>query len=258
MHIAIKSEMDSRPLLYPLMRALRSFGSILVLSNNTLLRRLIEEQDTFSFRNITVLVDNSDSADEICENYGISSTDYDFIIVDNLGSSECDVCFIAVGASMSEEFDAEMQLLMEDEHLPVYVLQFGKAAVKQPEKETPEERKERLEREKQERLERKNAAKKPKKSGEVPEGYDPAGKFRVTPEDKSIRKQKATVIPFPNFQEIETVEAEHKFAEITPALANVFFTAFESELAINKLQFDKEVRKKDESSGYVSTRPSVW
>ena len=50
MYIAIKSEMDSRPIIYPLMRCLMNYGSILVITNNKVFNRLIESQESGGFR----------------------------------------------------------------------------------------------------------------------------------------------------------------------------------------------------------------
>lgn len=272
MFIAIKSEMDSRPLLYPLMRSLFHYGSILILTNNKILRRLIDNPIESGFRNITILIDDSDSADEICENYGVAIGDYDFVILDNLGASEYDVCFIALGSASSPDFEADVELLLSDEKVKSCVLQFGRIAGKKQEKrqeeklakekakkESSAERKERLKREKEEkaakqaaeRETRKNKSAK-RKSDEILEEYDPASKFRelVKATDTKI---KPINVPFPNFQEIETLEAEHRFSEINRTLAGAIYDLLKEQLAVEQIQFQKEVRKKDESSGYIKS-----
>ena len=93
MYIAIKSEMDSRVFLYPLMRALKNYGSMLVISSNRQLSRLIEDGE-FGFRNIAVIVDMSGATDDVYNEYGIAAGDYDYIILDNVGAVEYDVCFV--------------------------------------------------------------------------------------------------------------------------------------------------------------------
>lgn len=275
MFIAIKSEMDSRPLLYPLMRSLFNYGSILVLTNNKILRRLIDNPIDSGFRNITILIDESSSADEICENYGVAIGDYDFVILDNLGSSEYDVCFVALGSLSSQDFEAEIELLFTDDKVKSCIVQFGQVASKQQKsskekvvkeqqkKESSIERKERLKREKEEKVARKAAEREAKKnksekrkSNETLENYDPASKFRdlVKP---NITKPKSINVPFPNFQEIETLEAEHRFPEVNRLLAEAIYDLLKDVLAVERIQFQKEMRKKDESSGYIKSS-TMW
>ena len=101
MYIAIRSEVDSRVLVYPLMKALWEYGSILLVSSNKQYRRLIEETDTMTFRNITVLVDENGSADEIIDANFVSKVDYDFVIFDNVSCVDYDVCLVPLGVAFS-------------------------------------------------------------------------------------------------------------------------------------------------------------
>ena len=59
MVIAIKSEMDSRVVLYPLMKACSIYGSVLVMTSNRYVRRVIDDQEYSTFKNIAVLVDET-------------------------------------------------------------------------------------------------------------------------------------------------------------------------------------------------------
>lgn len=267
MFIAIKSEMDSRPFLYPLMRCLQNYGSILVLTNNRTLERLVDEEDESGFRNITVLVDAADSADEICSNYSVQKEDYDFVLLDNLGSSEYDVCFLLVGLKVSPAFDDEIELILGDTDVRSSLIQFGAAKARhsrkeQKPKETPEERKERAAREKEERearqaAEREERKAKGNKKREIPEGYDPAAKFHALLGDKSLRQKKAIQVPFPSMQDLEDFEAEHIFWDIDATLTQAIHAILEKDLAVEGNEFRKEVRRKDESSGSISAREAV-
>ncbi len=62
---------------------------------------------------------------------------------------------------------------------------------------------------------------------------------------------------FPKFQDIETLEAEHRFFEIDRNLVDVIYDMLKETLAVDKNQFQKEVRKKDESSGYIKSRNAM-
>jgi len=227
MYISIRSEMDSRVFLYPLMRALYNYGSMLVLSNNKTLNRLIEDTVDSGFRGITVIVDDSESADEICGAYDIRQGDYDFVILDNLGASDYDVCFILVGAKVSPEFDEEIELLLEDTSNTSCVLQFGKSNAPVKKAQAPKE-------EKKERR--------------------PEDKFNEMAGDVKVERPKPVNVPFPNFQDIEILEAEHRFSEVNQAIAGAIYSTLESTLAVDRSRFMKEVRRRDESSGYLKPR----
>ena len=90
MFICIKSEIDSRPLLYPLMRTLWNYGSILLVTSNRFVNRLIDDAETNNFRNATIVIDTDGATDDIMEDYGYAPTDFDFVILDNMGVTDCD------------------------------------------------------------------------------------------------------------------------------------------------------------------------
>ena len=246
MYIAIKSEMDSRVFLYPLMRALKNYGSMLVISSNRQLSRLIEDGE-FGFRNIAVIVDMSGATD-VYNEYGIAAGDYDYIILDNVGAVEYDVCFVLCGAKSSISFDEEIQILKEAGDTNVAIIQFGKAS---------SDKKEKQESPKQEQYTT-NQGKARHKKEENLSNYDPASKFQNMAEDfskKHILKTYKAI--FPKFQDIETLEAEHRFFEIDRNLVDVIYDMLKETLAVDKNQFQKEVRKKDESSGYIKSRNAM-
>lgn len=241
MNIAIKSEIDSRVLLYPLMRSLRSYGSILVISSNRQLRRLLDDDET-GFRGYRIIVEESGATDDIYDEYGIAEGDFDFVILDNMGVIDYDLCFIPLGAKHTESFDDDVKLMLESESDKIMIVQFGK-----PSKNSHS-----------------TAATKPSpkrkgKDAEVEEDYDPAEKFRLTEEQKQKERVrgKVAMVPFPSYQDIENVESEYKFYEVNANLVNVFYEALKEELAVDKNQFQREVRKKDESSGYIKSRNST-
>lgn len=282
MYIVVKSEMDSRQVVYPLMRCLKNFGSILVISNNRTLSRLIESPAEGGFRNIMVLVDSADSADEVCENYGITADDYDFIIVDNLGSSECDACILLAGTYVSPEFDDEIEMILNDENGHAVLFQFSsdnkklvrKEAAEEEsedineEDETPKQRRARLKQErleqaarkKEERRLQKQQGKKEKEIKDgmgVPEDYDPAEKFRAMTAKQTVRVRKSVQVPFVTFQEIEKLEAEHVFYKVNPKMSDAFYELLRDVLAVSIHDFQVEVRKADEGGGNIRSRKSV-
>lgn len=285
MHIVVKSEMDSRPIIYPLMRCLMNYGSILVITNNKVFNRLIESQVSGGFRNITILVDSADSADEICSDYGVAIGDYDFVIVDNLGSSESDVYIMLASTYVTPEFDDEIEMLINDDNLRTVLFQFGGASGKERVRkeivveedaedgrtvadETPKQHRERLKLEKVEQAAAKKEKRKQKQEERqkrrqrekalVPEGYDPAEKFHVLTAGKSARSKKSVQVTFPTFQDIEKLEAEHVFPPVDAKIYDAFYELLGVDLAVTKIEFQKEVRRKDEGGGNIRTRQSVW
>lgn len=236
MYIAIKSEIDSRVLLYPLMRALRSYGSVLVITSNKQLNRLIDDEAEGGFRNIRIIIEESGATDDVFEEYGIVSGDYDFVILDNIGVTDYDVYLLPLGERHSESFDEDVKMLLSEDDGKVKIIQFGK-----PPKAEPAKRKDKKEKE------------------TVSEEYNPADKFNISIEEqkKAEEQKKLVCVPFPSYQDIENVEANHRFYEINQNLVTALYTIFKDVLLVEKIQFQKEVRKKDESSGYIKSRNST-
>lgn len=230
MIIAVKSETDSRVLVYPLLRAVKSYGSILLISSNRALERLIIDEDEGGFRGIRVIIDNSDAADDITAAYGIKPGDYDFVILDNLGAIEYDKYFVVLGSKQSDLFIEDVKYtLMSDEADKVTVFQFGKSVDQARIKELTE-------------VHKSNGSE-----------YDPAEKFRQNDEKRKREKvnSKIASIPFPQYQQIEDVEALHVFYEVQPPLVDRFYEALKDVLSVERIQFQKELRKKDANSSGI-------
>lgn len=240
MYIAIKSELDSRVFVYPLMKALKSYGSMLVISSNRQLSRLLEDGE-FGFRNISIIVDISGATDDIYNEYGIAPGDYDFVILDNVGAIEYDMCFILCGARSSIPFDEEIQILKEAGDTNIAIIQFGKKEKSSSQKQL---------------VEKQN--KKKEKIKDNSDNYNPASKFDdmvdISSKKCILKTYKAN---FPTFQDIEMLEAEHRFFEIDKNLVDAIYDTLKEILSVDKNQFQKEVRKKDESSGYIKSRNAM-
>lgn len=233
MNIQIRSEMDNRPVLYPLLRSLFNYGKILVITSNQYLRRLIDENGT-GFRNITIIVTDEDSADEACLNYGIEKDDFDFTIVDNLGVSDCDACLVVTGGSISQDFDIVIDNIMADKQVASAVIQFGRMP-KATSKVISDEKAE------------------VKESAE----YDPTEKFRKRRITDDSRKRKTVIVPYPSFEIIEKLESEYLFSDVDMKLVDVFYDLIVSKTAVKKYDFQKEVRQRDESSGNIRYRNTM-
>lgn len=239
MTISVKSEIDSRVVIYPLMRTLKSFGSVAVVSSNRQLERLIDDYEFQTFRDILVIVDEDSGADDICSTYGIGARDYDFIILDNVGSVEFDKCLILLGNSQSEAFEEDIELLQSAEDNGKYVI-FDFSSNKVSSKNAKVE-------------ESSTKGKRAVKVSANGEDYNPADKFRNRIADtmnttKVIKREK---VKLPTFADIEMVEGDHKFYLVGMDLVKAFFNFLGEPLAISWDKFQKEVRRKDESSSNI-------
>lgn len=235
MIVAIKSEMDSRPVLYPLMRVLDRYGSVCVISDNRQLSRLIEDEDNGGVRNIRVVVEESGGVDSVYKEYGITDTDYNFILLDNMGAMSYDVLIVPVGEMISEEFQEEVNLLKTD--VNVRFIQFGKASTKDRGLKRPSDI-----------AKRKTNSRK----GELQENDiedDPASKFKVEIDiDEEFNvSERFYACKFPTYQEIEDMESKFKLVKPGPELANAFYDIFKNQFSVDKRTYEKEIRKEDSS-----------
>lgn len=238
MTIAVKSEIDSRVVVYPLMWALKSFGSILVVSSNRQLRRLVDDAEYSTFRDIAVIVDEEGGTDDVFSLYGVVKGDYDFVVLDNVGSIDFDYQLVLLGNKQSDVFMSDLDTMQESEDRSRYILlDFGNGlAAKEQEKV---------------KVESKKAGKKVADNVKTAEGdYDPADKFRamVPGEEDKKDRIKPFKVKFPAFADIEQVEADHKFYQVGLDLTKAFFSFLGGPLAVSMDKFNKVVRRKDESS----------
>ena len=246
MNILIKSEIDSRVLLYPLMKTLWKFGSILVMTSNKQVNRLIDDSDSSTFRDITIIVDEDGAEDSINATYGFSVGDFDFVIQDNIGTVDYDVCIIPLGVRHDPDFDEEVEFLLDSEGIEkVKLIQFG----------TPQKQA------KSEPTTQKDSKKRGRKSTETENdstgNYDPTKKVEEISGVKQVVTQKVYKCKFPSYDDIEKVEAEHRFATVDSNLINAFYDIFGSTVNLDRNQFKKVVSANDEHSGYLkSVKPS--
>lgn len=232
MRILIKSEMDSRPLLYPLMRCLLNHGSIVVITTNKYLTRLIDNELEGGFRNIRIIFDERGAIDETYKDYGIVEGDFDFEIIDNAGATEYDYLLIPISNRVSETFRDDIEPVLD---IPTTaVIRFGKK------ESTPKE-------------------KIKKKKGIVVEhedtAYTPESKWQQRTADEVIVEKLSgtgTWVPFPTFQDVELLEGQHKFYVMDRSIAVELHNILGLALNVEQRYFIKEVMTKDESSGNIT------
>ena len=242
MIIALRSEVDSRVLLYPLLKVLKSYGSIVVVSSNRVLRRL-EDGDNGGFRNIRIIVEEGGGTDDIYEMYDISPDDYNFIILDNVGVTEVDKTCIILGAKTSPAFDDDVQLMMDtddEDKQNISIFQFGKPQAKSSSQQSKSS----------------SSSKKNSSNLDDDDDYDPAEKFKEASKASKSgnRKNKTYNAKFPLMQQLEDVEAEYRFYDVDSAIVDGLFNLLEDVVLVDKISFQKEVRKRDEGSNNFKGR----
>lgn len=245
MTIAVKSETDSRVVVYPLMWALKSFGTILVVTSNRQFRRLVDDEEFSTFRDIMIIVDEEGGTDDVFSSYGVAENDYDFVILDNVGSVEFDNCLVVLGNKQSEAFQSDIEYIQNSEDSNKYVfIDFGNGAVAK--EQAKAEAKTKAE---SKTAENKKAAAK-KSSPVSEEDYDPTEKFKAMVPGSEIKKEKVKPFKckFPTFADIELVEGDHRFYQVGLDLVKVFHSFLGTPLAVSMDKFSKVVRSRDESS----------
>lgn len=246
MIINIQSEVDSRIILYPLMKTLKSYGSVLILTSNKQLRRLIEDEENNTCREFTIIIDESGASDDIYTNHDIRPDDFDFIVLDNMGVVEYDTLIIPLGAMSSPEFDDNVQLMLESEDsMKMHIVQFGTNLKKQSPKQESKSKD-------------KSTSKSSNKDVSGDEDYDPAEKFRdAVKEKKKKENNKIFTCKFPSYEMIEKVEAEHKFPKLDESMCNALYDILGDHLNTKSIDFRKVAQKDDEYSGYIKSQNSI-
>lgn len=236
MIVAVRSEIDSRPLIYPMIRVLKNYGSVCLISSNKQCRRLSDGENEGGFRNIRVLVEESGAVDEVYSDNGITPNDFDFIILDNMGLMDYDMLFVPVSEFSSADFQEEIELLKTDSK--VRFVQFGGAA-KAKAKGKPQK-----------------AAGKPSRPSRrskgdadesAEESYNPEDKFALqqTVDEEYNVAERYHNVAWPTWKEIEDFESLHAFMKPEKGLADALYIEFTNIIGVDKRTYDKEVQRED-------------
>lgn len=252
MIISIKSEIDSRVLLYPLMKACNTFGSVLVMSNNKYLKRLIDDQEYSTFKNIAIVVDDLASTDDIYDEYDIAPDDYDYIVVDNMGVASYDKCFCLFGQRQSETFMEDKALMEKNENVDnILFIEFGKRPAQQKASKPKPIKDSRFKRSKG----KEDVSEIGEESTQPEQDYNPADKFRDKVEEEKRKSVVSFNVQFPSFEMIENLEGMGKFDPVDETLCKVFYEALGKQLNIQFNNFRKEIRRTNEGG---SGKQSGW
>lgn len=289
MNIAIRSEADSRMLLYPLIRALYPYGTICVISNNIYLQRLIDiDEFEGGFRNIRVIVDTSGDMEYVTETEDLYQGKYDFVIFDNFGTTDFDMEFIIITSRVSEIYLQDILYVIGEPN--THIIRFGAGSgnknkkdgnnsgnrdrnKKKPETEkqkarrhrkmteeeiAAEEEAERMAAYKQEDEEAANQLLNLQKDDT---GFNEDGSIKnkwtrkKTDEEllnEKLGEAKAVVLPYPSFKDIEDMESKWILPKIESKLCGVLYNALKDFIHVDERVFKKGVTTQDEGGNFIS------
>lgn len=272
MNISIRSEADSRILVYPLIRALYNYGTICVITNNVYMKRLIDV-DTMEggFRNVRVIVQPDGDLEDALEQEEMFKDKYSFVIYDNMGATDYDIECIIITSRVSESYLQDIVWIIGEEGTNVF--RFGPGA--------PAPKKEK------EKKQSKDKAKKNSKSDESESdgiiqtseedvfenvldakantqqisGFNEDGtiknKWTMEKTDAEILNEKlaeaqAAVLPFPNFEDIEKMESRWIFPKVNGKLAKAIYQVIGPYINVDERTFMKGVSTVDEGGYFIS------
>lgn len=257
--ISIKSEIDSRVILYPLMRCLKPLGNILIVTSNRNVSRLIDNEIDGDFRNFHIVVDTYGGVDELLRDIGISPREYTYVVYDNVGVVSQDKLIIPIGPIISEEFETEMMYLGEDKD--THILRFGRPVKKKEPKpdrsvkKTPEERK--AEREAARAASEAKRGSKNKRHMTDDEIEEAARKkFQPKKEDITVKLKKLPNLNFPSFEDIELFESDKRFFNVDKNFVKFFYTVFQDYIGVKEPNYMREVTRRDARSSSFNQKPA--
>ena len=252
MNIAIKSETDSRILIYPLIKCLHGFGTICIVTNNIMFSRLIEGEVEGGFKNVRILVTPDGDMEGMLEVDEYYEGKYDYLILDNVGAVDYDILIAIVTNKITDTYVQDLLYVIGDEK--THILKFGSPA---PGGKTEKSGKD---------SSKDKAKAKPKKGkkGEEPEPVeeeevldDDFNKWDDKKTDEDILTEKLSTsqskwCKFPTFDAIETMEARHYMMVPDETLLKEIHRLFSTNLSVDYHHFQKGVKIKDESSSDIS------
>lgn len=252
MNIAIKSECDSRYLVYPLLKIFNQYGKVALFSSNPQVKRLIESELDDGFRNITVVYVEDDLQD-ILEDEDMFEGRYEYVIWDNVGFTEYDFLLCLVTNFISYSFIDDLKLVIDDPK--THIIKFGKPAPA-PKKAKTEQKK------------------KPKKGADVKEEevVQPADIYSELSEDsvddsnfnkwddkktdseillEKLTKKESKWCKYPTVDSIEGFETSHIFYSPDESICKEVYRIFAGVFSIPEHQFSKAARLKDSAMPFT-------
>lgn len=274
MNISIRSEADSRILVYPLIRALYNYGTICVITNNVYMKRLIDADSMEGgFRNIRVIVQPDGDLEEALTQEDMFKDKYSFVIYDNMGATDYDIECIIITARVSESYLQNILWSIGEEGTSVF--RFGPGAPapkKEKEKKDSKKRKSKNGEESEESNELDGVVTSneedvfdnvldAKANTQHMSGFNEDGsmknKWTAEKTDAELLNEKlaqaqSAVLPFPNFEDIEKMESRWIFPKVEGKLAKAIYQVIGPVISVDERTFMKGVNTADEGGYFIS------
>lgn len=233
MEIAVKSETDSRILVYPMAKTLSLYGTVAIYTSNRMMTRLIENELEGGFKNIRVVVSPEADLEFIKESDEYIPGKYDYLIYDNVGALDYDILIAIVTNRLSESYSYDLVALASDKKTKI--IKFGSPAPAM----------------------KNGKSSKSKKTAEVEETEGEFNKWSNEKTDEQIFQemldnQDTSWVKFPSYEEIELMEARHNMMCPNDTLIKELYKLFGEHIAVDLRQFTKGARIKDESGSDIS------
>lgn len=264
MKIAIKSETDSRTLVYPLLKVLNQYGTVALFSSNPYTARLIEDELEGGFRNIVITPVLNDDLREAEEAEELYDDKYDYIIYDNVGCIDYDYLIFIVTNHITQEYMDDIKLVIDEDG--VFVVKFGKPAPKKgsakPKKPIAKKAKGKKGEEVAEETEEVEVAQsknindilKEESESEIPdEDYN---KWTLEKTDSEILLEKINLgnskwCKFITMEQAEELESHHKFYKPDDSILKEIYRIIGSKLGVDERMFMKAGKLADDSNTIV-------
>lgn len=233
MRISIKSEVDSRMLLYPLIKVLADYGTICVLSGNPEIEKLIDDDVEGGFRNIRIIRVYDGDLQGAIEDEGLTPNKYSFTIYDNVGAQQYEKLICIVTNVISDEYLMDLKNLIDEPQTSI--MKFGTPGKKVEEKKS-----------KGKATDSENA------NSELPSLHE-NNRWLVekTPEDllvEALSDKKIKWCKMPSMQDIITFEQRHTFFVPDDSVLKEIYRVLPDAFNVDERVFIKGGRMKDESS----------
>lgn len=249
MELAIKSEVDSRILVYPLIKLLYNYGTVAVYTSNKSMSRLIENELEGGFRDVRIVINPEADLEAMKMSDDWSSDKYDFTIYDNVGAVEYDQLICILTNRLSDSYVSDLIFVIQDES--TNIIRFGSPAPKPKEDKSKHKTKGKGKHEEEEEAE--------KKEEEVDMSYN---KWNDTKTDEQALQealtQKSSVwCKYPSYEVLELMEGRHQFYPVDDTLSKEVYKILGKYLSVEERLFLKGARVKDEGSSVLSGT-DVW
>lgn len=249
MELAIKSEVDSRILVYPLIKLLYNYGTVAVYTSNKSMSRLIENELEGGFRDVRIVINPEADLEAMKKSDDWSYDKYDFIIYDNVGAVEYDALICILTNRLSDSYVSDLIFVIQDES--TNIIRFGSPA--------PRKKEDGKSKSKSKSKGKPNGSVEPQEEEPVDMSYN---KWNDTKTDEQALQealnQKSSVwCKYPSYEVLELMEGRHQFYPVDDTLTKEVYKILGKYLSVEERLFLKGARVKDEGSSVLSGT-DVW